>query len=46
MNKPSPNLDKEFMWLSDPAPSHEILIKLYFGCKTFKKRFEWEVVTS
>lgn len=34
------NLDKTFVWLSDPFPSHEILIEIYFVVKHFIKRFE------
>lgn len=30
-----PNLDKNFVWLSDPFPSHEILIEIYFVVKHF-----------
>ena len=35
--KSGPNLDKRCVWLSDTAPSHEILKKNIFCCKTFKK---------
>ena len=32
-----PNLDKKFIWLSDTAPSHEILRKVYFLAKPLEK---------
>ena len=39
INGIGPNLDKRSVWLSDPAPSHEILTKR-FCCRTFRRRFE------
>ena len=35
--KSGSNLDKRCVWLSDTAPSHEILKKNYFVVKPLKK---------
>ena len=32
-----PNLDKKWVQLSDPAPSHKIFTKIYFVVKSFEK---------